>query len=246
MTPMLRKIDSWRFERPLAVLLALSAGFMVLAMPARQVAMLPGAARLGALMQPLVASVSALLGGLIGLGVMAAAGGPANGLRRAPDAVDEDDDLDLHLTSTRTAEDIAAAAAAAAETSVRVRRADAHPDAPPRAPILAMRDLGEPPVAPAPEPAPDLPAILDADFFELPEPIAVDPAATADPASAGEPAPARSAAAPRAERLTIADLMARLDAGMAGRAAPATPPRDARPALRDALTELNRLAARRP
>jgi hypothetical protein len=40
-------------------------------------------------------------------------------------------------------------------------------------------------------------------------------------------------------------MMARLDAGMMRRSGRALPPRDARPALRDALAELNRLAARR-
>lgn len=56
------------------------------------------------------------------------------------------------------------------ETVPVLRRADAHPDAPPRAPLLATRDLGPPPfpperAEPAPEPEPierDLPRDLEA------------------------------------------------------------------------------------
>jgi hypothetical protein len=77
-----------------------------------------------------------------------------------------------------------------------------------------------------------------------PEPIAVTPSSVAT-----------LRLAPRAERQSLNEMMERLSAGLdrrvreAERGAPPLPPRqpprDMRPALRDALDELNRLATRR-
>jgi hypothetical protein len=235
MTKMLRKIDGWRFEVPLAALLALSSGFMVFVMPARILSAVPGAIRLGALFQPVAAAVAAVLGGLLALALMIGAGRRPR--RAAAETADADADIDVAPMPAPVAEE-SVAPPVAEPTVVRVRRADAHPDAPPRAPILATRDLGQPfmdfePAPAAPAIAPD---IAEADFVELADTVDEAPAV---------PVPPRPAPAPRPERQSIADMMARLDAGMMRRAGPALPPRDARPALRDALAELNRLAARR-
>lgn len=82
----------------------------------------------------------------------------------------------------------------------RVRRADAHPDAPTRRPIFAGSDFGEPiePVEPvavaAPRPAPKpQPATEPKPAPELkPAPVAIDPEpVVAEPAPEPKPAPAR-------------------------------------------------------
>jgi hypothetical protein len=156
----------------------------------------------------------------------------------------------------------------------RFRRADAHPDAPPREPIIASRDLGEPFMdvgAPAAEPAaehedtwwPDT-AIPEADFTEVAEEHVAEPVkaedipATAPIAEAAVPVEAEAPAetAPVSETpsewplprtgSSISAMMERLSAGLERRAtADAPPARDMQPALRDALEELNRLAERR-
>lgn len=239
MIKMLRRIDGWRFELPLAALLALSAAFLLLAMPVRLIAGLPGVLRLGGLMQPVVAAVAALAAGLAALALIAAGGAAFPASRPEPDTIDDDAAPESELAPDFTPEPVRPVeeivAPAIPESPIRMRRADAHPDAPPRAPILAMRDLGAPFMDVAPEPAPGTIAIFDAEFLELPESApATHTVADAEPA-----APARP------ERESVADMMARLDAGMRRREAPMVPPRDAGPALRDALAELNRLASRR-
>jgi len=113
----------------------------------------------------------------------------------------------------------------------RLRRRDAHPDAPVRRPISAARDLGEP--APPPQPA---------------------PAAPAAPAWLAE---AEAIPAPAAAAASLADLMARLEQGLARRRtrqpfAPAASPAAAPPVfpqagddrLQSAIESLQRLAAR--
>jgi hypothetical protein len=108
-------------------------------------------------------------------------------------------------------------AAAPADGPVRLRRADAHPDAPARAPLLATRDLGtpflevtarrgeEPEAIPMSEPEPlDLGAMA----LELAAPVAPAPAPV-PPAPAApilQPVPAPRAYAPPAERPLPADL----------------------------------------
>jgi hypothetical protein len=117
----------------------------------------------------------------------------------------------------------------------RLRRADAHPDAPPRRPLLAGRDLGEPaapeepgdkeerfadlvasplPGFPAPE-AEDVPEISEEqDTLELTEPVPItteilDSRLPANPEESGE--------------RSITDLMRRLEHGLSERREPATP-----------------------
>lgn len=94
----------------------------------------------------------------------------------------------------------------------RIRKSDAHPDAPPRRPISASRDLGEPapPARPAPRPAPD-------------------------PAIASSSVPAVPAATQ-----SLGDLMARLERGLARREQAPPPvaagnPADAPPPSSDRL-----------
>ncbi len=108
----------------------------------------------------------------------------------------------------------------------RIHRADAHPDAPPRPPISAARDLGEP----AP---PSRPAAL-----------AVEEAATA---------PVVQPPRPVAPSASLTDLMARLERGLAKRegAEPANapeanvaPPAPSNDRLQSAIEGLRALSAR--
>ncbi|HEX8642996.1 MAG TPA: hypothetical protein VF702_03685 [Allosphingosinicella sp.] len=112
----------------------------------------------------------------------------------------------------------------------RLRRADVHPDAPARRPILAARELGEPETPPAP--APSAPA---RDFTAEPAPASLAPESCArepvlDALDLGGPdiemiAPEPVAAAPREETelpapapaadASIAELMERLERGFA-------------------------------
>ena len=121
-----------------------------------------------------------------------------------------------------------------------LRRADAHPDAPARAPIFASRDFDgldifprisparvepgeqdkaadQPVVVTLPLPAsqtilaPDLPDVSDADFEEV-----VEVAQSATPVeTCAQPLPPPSP--PQAEPMTLADLTARLERGLAQR-----------------------------
>ena len=103
-----------------------------------------------------------------------------------------------------------------------LRRADAHPDAPARAPIYASRDFDGldifPRIAPAraaleqaadPQYLPQQPVedAIDADFEEIAEPIAPDVPRT-DHAQHARPSP---------EPLTLAELAARFERGLAQR-----------------------------
>jgi hypothetical protein len=122
----------------------------------------------------------------------------------------------------------------------RLRRRDLHPDAPPRPPISATREFGEP--APPRWMAPECVAEIVAP----------------EPESEPEPEPEAPALLPPREE-TIAALMARLEEGLARRAAAApAPPRPAPPPtqpqvfpeadddrLQSAIESLQRLAARR-
>ena len=285
-TQILRTVDRWRFETPLALTLAAAAGFAVMAMPHAVFAQLPVAGRLGMPAHIGLALLLALVCGVAGYVAM----------RRPAKVVPVDEDVD-------PMDDIDVPSGLSEDRLLRLRRADRHPDAPPRAPIRASRDLGEPfmdvgafvpsvesesETDSADEVAAD-PAIIDGEYVEVDEthlasePLAAEPeiehVAEAAPAEADDlgtppvdrdveeeapvtaapvvdvPAPVVDAPAlvvppviapaPRQDS-SIAAMMDRLSAGMERRAArPAMPARDMRPALRDALDELNRLAARR-
>lgn len=132
----------------------------------------------------------------------------------------------------------------------RLRRRDVHPDAPPRRPINAATDFGEP--APPAEPVPSAPAPLwlaQADVGETePETEAreIEPEAAPAPASLAEPA-------------SLTDLMERLERGLARRRsrqafvpspqptqtpAPQVFPEAGEDRLQSAIQGLQRLAAR--
>jgi hypothetical protein len=110
----------------------------------------------------------------------------------------------------------------------RVHRADAHPDAPPRRPISAARDLGEP--APPSRPAQARVAMDVEPWAAEPpvpktEPSPAEPVAVAEPVSAPAPsmpspaAPVRAAVPPPSvpKSASLGDLMARLERGLAQR-----------------------------
>jgi hypothetical protein len=166
----------------------------------------------------------------------------------------------------------------------RLRRADIHPDAPARRPILAARELGEPdlrPHAPAPvkaeepepEPEPEIvevAAVAERAEAETPAPVFDElelsgpdiQMIVAAPEVAQTPAPVDPAPAPSepAGDASIADLMARLERGLARRvhqkavqAEPARAPEpEPRPVfqpagddrLRSAIENLQKMAAR--
>jgi len=258
---MLRRIDRWRFETPLAILLGAAAGFAAGAMPTTLFQQLPVLGAMG---------MAAQMGFALAAGVIFGAAGYA--LLRHPAAPAAAEAGEADAAAARPEEAVAEEAPVAADRLRRFRRADAHPDAPPREPIRASRDLGEPfmevsvfawePGARQEAlPRPEAVAIPEADFTDVSdEDVLPAPAETlvveaqaepvADIADIAEPEPVR--AAPRAARPSLGELMDRLSAGLerrvrdAERHAPSSPPmRDMRPALRDALDELNRLAARR-
>ncbi len=289
-TQILRTVDRWHFETPLALVLAGAAAFAVLAMPHALFGRLPVAGHTGTPGHIVLALLLALVCGIVGYRAM----------RRPANAVPADEDIDL-------SDDIDAPSGVPEDRLVRLRRADRHPDAPPRAPIRASRDLGEPfmdvgafvppPVHSEPEllvgeEAETEAAIVEGDYVEVEAPIEAAAEASADAAVEAEPvaetpdvapiaepaedyalgtpfidalaiaeAPSAEpaiveplpvaaivprAAAERTQDQTIAAMMERLSAGMERRAGrPVAAARDMRPALRDALDELNRLAERR-
>jgi hypothetical protein len=259
-TQILRTIDRWRFETPLAVALAGSAAFFALTVPAALFEQVPVVGSMGTAGRAIVAVLLAAVSGGVGYVAMRRTVKPA-----APVEVAEP--IDEIPEEERPS-------GMPADRFRRFRRADAHPDAPPREPIIASRDLGEPFMevgAPAgAEPAaehedtwwPDT-SIPEADFTEVAEEHVAEPVKAEDiPATApiAEEAPVEAEApaetAPVSEApserplprtgTSISAMMERLSAGLERRAtADAPPARDMQPALRDALEELNRLAERR-
>ena len=247
-TQILRTIDRWKFETPLSMALGAAAGFVALSAPAQLFAQVPVAGDMGIAGRATVAVLLAAVAGGAGYVAMRK---PA---RREPMPVDPFAEIPEDERPSGMP----------AERFARFRRADAHPDAPPREPIIASRDLGEPfmdVAAAGPETDadgqwwPDS-TIPDGEYVELPEeaiaepePVMAEaPAVEAQPdIEAVEPAPVVAAAetrvAPRPGHTSISAMMERLSAGLERRAA--VPPRAPAPALRDALAELNRLAERR-
>jgi hypothetical protein len=142
----------------------------------------------------------------------------------------------------------------------RLRRRDVHPDAPARAPLLATYDLGEPEAAhtpPDPDPAP-APAASPAPADTSP-PVEPRPDTDVRPEAVAPAAmwtdEAEPTLEPFAEGRSIADLMARLEQGLARRrthvapsdpmvAEPSPEPSDER--LQSAIENLQRLASRQP
>lgn len=262
----LHAIDRWRFEAPLAALLGVAAGFAVAAMPASIFAQAPVVGGYGLIAQGAAAALIAVLSGVVSYILMRPPARPGIDAATLAEARQEE---------------------TPAERLHRVRRADRHPDAPPRAPIRASRDLGAPLMEvglffqetagqtetdmildgefvelaaelPAPHPAePDVgeTETLDA-VEELAETTPVEeeeaaPIVAAAPVPPVAPAPILRVVAPR-ERQSLDAMIDRLSAGLERRATlrpmdgpVGEAPRDMRPALREALEELNRLAASR-
>jgi hypothetical protein len=252
-TQILRTIDRWRFETPLSMALGASAGFIALSAPAQLFQQVPVAGGMGVAGRAIAAVLLAAVAGGAGYVAM------RKPVKAEPAPVDPLADIPEEERPSGMP----------AERFARFRRADAHPDAPPRAPIIASRDLGEPfmdvvapPAAGEPEAHTDEQwwpdhSIPDADYVELPEEAvakAAEPAAEAEIAEVPvedaklawpiESAPVEQAPAePSSGKASISAMMERLSAGLERRAS--VPPRDPTPALRDALAELNRLAERR-
>jgi len=246
-TQILRTIDRWRFETPLSVALGASAGFIALSAPAQLFQQVPVAGDMGSAGRAVVAVLLAAVAG--GGGYLAM----RKPVKHEPAPVDPLADIPEDERPSGMP----------AERFARFRRADAHPDAPPRAPIIASRDLGEPfmdvvaPTAGDPDTHADEQwwpenAIPDAEYVEVPEEaVARTAEPVAEPEIAEIPAEEPKLAWPlepaQAEqpsgKASISAMMDRLSSGLERRAS--VPPRDPTPALRDALAELNRLAERR-
>jgi hypothetical protein len=183
-TQFLRTIDRLRFEIPLSLALGASAGFAALSAPARLMAQVPVAGDMGTAGRAIVAVLLAAVTG--GAGYLAM----RRPVKAAPAPVDPLADIPEDERPSGMP----------AERFARFRRADAHPDAPPRDPIFASRDLGEPfmdvgvvpPSAAEPEDHaegewwPEA-AIPDADYVELPEDAVVPPTEPAEQLDAGTP-----------------------------------------------------------
>ena len=119
----LHAIDRWRFEAPLAALLGVAAGFAVAAMPASIFAQAPVVGGFGLIAQGAAAALIAVLSGVVSYILMRPPARPGIDAATLAEARQEE---------------------TPAERLHRVHRADRHPDAPPRAPIRASRDLGAP------------------------------------------------------------------------------------------------------
>jgi hypothetical protein len=280
----LRAIDRWRFEAPLAVMLGIAAGFAVGAMPASIFGQVPVVGSYGLMGQGAVAALVAVLAGVVGYALMRAPAKPVIDAATLAEARQEE------------------APDTVSDRLRRVRRADRHPDAPPRAPIRANRDLGAPLMEVGlffqeSEEKTETDMILDGEFVELAgegEPLVshpveqdfdgetetldaveelaetapveeiapveavapveeehVAPVVAVAPVPPVQPAPMPRSVAPR-ERQSLDAMIDRLSAGLERRATMrpmdgpiGEAPRDMRPALREALEELNRLAANR-
>ncbi len=227
-------------DLPVAALAGLAVAFAAFTIPSELLADAVGASGLASVIpaaQPPLGSTARMTMAL--LGALAAFGGAFALLRW------------LDRFASRPAQ---AAPFTVSEPGPRLNRADSHPDAPPRRPISARRDLGEP--------APPRPSQQWLDDLK-PSAAGISPSAS----SVVRAAPAGAKAPPSA---SLGDLMARLEHGLAKRAdtevaapAPASPvppqaptapkaaptpppaPPRADDRLQSAIESLQRMAARR-
>jgi hypothetical protein len=155
--PLIRTLNGWQFELPLALVLGAAVAFATIAMPHSLFGRLPGVTASGfeRPIQIAVALLAALLAAVVGYRAM------AHSTPRVAGVVEDEEEE----------------AGPPIDIAVRLRRSDAHPDFPPREPIRASRDLGEPFMdvvgfADGPNAAratsPVSAAIPDADYIELP------------------------------------------------------------------------------
>ncbi|WP_294322105.1 hypothetical protein [uncultured Sphingomonas sp.] len=177
----------------------------------------------------------------------------------------------LTLLAVRRPVALPAADAVVEEAPPSVRRADAHPDAPPRPPVRAARDLGMPfldPVAPGeaevtlprdldtpmamfdPAALPMVPAAPPPTVRPLFRPVTADPEAIAADEPAPEPPvepPVEPVADPAPTAAGLSDLIDRLDRGLQRRRndrpeKPEATAEVANPGLASALGALRRMA----
>jgi hypothetical protein len=182
--PLIRTLNGWRFELPLALVLGAAVAFATIAMPHHLFGRLPGVAASGheRPIQIAFAVLAALIAAFAAYRAMTHSWQVA-----APIVAEEEEDDGLPPI----------------DVAVRLRRSDAHPDFPPREPIRASRDLGEPfmdivgfadgpnaagaapkaePVATVPiHPAEPGPVLEDMPVAEAPDPSAQEPVETPDP-----------------------------------------------------------------
>ena len=122
--PLIRTLNGWRFERPLALVLGAAAAFAMIAMPWSPFGRIPAVVAHG-LERPLDWLLAAVAAVLAGMAAFRAMKYPWP-VRAAAPAIEPE------------------AEGPSVDVSLRLRRSDAHPDFPPREPIRASRDLGEP------------------------------------------------------------------------------------------------------
>jgi hypothetical protein len=232
------------FDLPVAALAGLAAAFLAFAMPADLLGRLVSATGLPHLLAAAEPPLGFKARLMIGIAGAAASFGLAYLLLRLLDSAgsgkakpEREPDFD--------------------EDMPRLRRRDFHPDAPARRPISAARDFGEPappPLEPARAPTPAWFAEAEPEVLELgpeAEP-AIAPEFPPEPEPEPEPAPEPVAEA------SLADLMRRLEQGLARRRTPQvfpSAPRQQAPApqvfpeagddrLQNAIESLQRFAAR--
>ena len=229
-----RRAGEGGFDKPVAVFAAVAAAASLLLMPVDILEQLvlqtglpdlfpPADPPLGLKARAAFALVAAILAFAASYGLMRLLG------RGSAPAVKREVDEDLPL----------------ADPVPRMRRRDLHPDAPVRAPLSALRDLGHPGEVraplfqrePEPEPEPEPEAVAEPvaeepeDELILTEPeVAEQPAAPlqpeaaqeavpAQPAEEVEPAPPHRHSQPQGQE-TIAELLARLERALEAKSVP--------------------------
>ena len=225
----LRGVGRNALDFPVAALAALAAIFIAFALPADLLAELIGASGLPSLIAAAEPPLGLTARIAIGLAGALATFGLVVLLLRLLDR----SGLDTPRAARMPVSD---------DEAPKLRRRDAHPDAPGRRPISAARDLGEPaPPVYSREAAPAW--LAEADPVEA---VVAEP----EPEPVCDPAPEPAEASPA----SLAELMARLEHGLArrsGRAAPSAPqappqvfPEPGDDRLQSAIDSLQRLAAR--
>lgn len=232
----MRGVGRNALDLPVAGLAALAVLFVAFALPADLLAEIVGASGLPSVL----AAAQPPLGLTARIAIGAAGAGATFGLVL----------LLLRLLDRSGLEPHRARAAEPQDETPRLRRRDFHPDAPVPRPICAARDLGEP--APPARPSEKTPLWLAEPAPEAPaEAAAPEPALEPEP----EPAPVEIEPAPVADSASsLAELMERLERGLAGRRGATAPPAASDPPqvfpeagedrLQSAIDSLHRLAAR--
>lgn len=220
-----RALRSGALEFPVAAFAALATAFVAFAAPPELLAELVGLTGLPALLPAAQPP--------LGVTARLAIGLVGSGLVFAASF------YALRALDRLTARPVRPAPPLAEGESPRLRRRDIHPDAPPVRPISPERDFGAPL-----EKVPAWLAPADTAEIELLDEIEHQPEAAPEPA-AFMPPPLEAA--------SLAELMARLEGGLARRAAPAVqtaalrpapPPAAADDRLQSAIESLQRLTAR--